>query len=187
MADEESFDIYGDDDPSLPSSPSQQSGPKKRLRRERSSSAPPLISPADEQSDGASTPRQKKVKEEIPGDDEVDQDPFAEYDNHVQPHFDGFDTDCSIRMGARVLFRPNHRHRQVPRWRERFQRRWESKLLQLHCMSVTYIGYSPFNEGFNWQWTSDEDIRRWADEVAAAQDIKDITFSEHKVNGKSKG
>jgi hypothetical protein len=87
MADEEPFDIYGDDDPSLPSSPSQQSGPKKRLRRERSSSAPPLISPADEQSDGASTPRQKKVKEEVVdgADDEVDEDPFAEYDNHVPP------------------------------------------------------------------------------------------------------
>ena len=36
-------------------------------------------------------------------------------------------------------------------------------------------------------WITDDDIRGW---VAAAQcegELKDITFSEHKVNGKSKG
>lgn len=93
MADEDTFDIYGDEDITSPSSPSTQSGPKKRLRRERSSSAPPLMSPKDvpsnaadqEEEDGGSTPRQKKVKEEVdlenaPTDDE---DPFREYDNHV--------------------------------------------------------------------------------------------------------
>ena len=79
MTDEEPFDIYGEeDDSTLPSSPSAQSGPKKRLRRERSSSAPPLISPKDEGDSGASTPRQKKVKE-----DEGDEDPFSDFDNHV--------------------------------------------------------------------------------------------------------
>jgi hypothetical protein len=83
MADEDSFDIYGDDDPASPASPTQ-SGPKKRLRRERSSSAPPLsANNEDGEDDGETTPRGKKVKEEVPvslGDDE---DPFSEYDTHV--------------------------------------------------------------------------------------------------------
>lgn len=38
----------------------------------------------------------------------------------------------------------------------------------------------------NW-WTTDDDIRGWARAVEAEDEIKDLTFSEHKINGKSKG
>ena len=87
MTDSDSFDIYGDEDPLSPSSPTQ-SGPKKRLRRERSSSAPPLSANSDDDDDdGGSTPRGggKKVKEANNVEDDLgeEEDPFAEYDNHV--------------------------------------------------------------------------------------------------------
>lgn len=38
----------------------------------------------------------------------------------------------------------------------------------------------------NW-WTTEDDIRGWANEAGAEDELKDVTFSEHKVNGKSKG
>ncbi|XXH03161.1 hypothetical protein Hte_009557 [Hypoxylon texense] len=36
-------------------------------------------------------------------------------------------------------------------------------------------------------WTTDDDIRSWIRRASCEDELKDITFSEHKVNGKSKG
>jgi hypothetical protein len=38
----------------------------------------------------------------------------------------------------------------------------------------------------NW-WNTDDDIRGWTRSANCEDELKDITFSEHKVNGKSKG
>ena len=38
----------------------------------------------------------------------------------------------------------------------------------------------------NW-WVSEEDIRGWANQSGCEDELVDVTFNEHKVNGKSKG
>ena len=36
-------------------------------------------------------------------------------------------------------------------------------------------------------WTTDDDVRGWASQADAEDELRNVTFSEHKVNGKSKG
>ncbi len=36
-------------------------------------------------------------------------------------------------------------------------------------------------------WSTDDDIRGWVSQAGCEDELKEITFSEHKVNGKSKG
>ncbi|ORY80197.1 hypothetical protein BCR35DRAFT_91184 [Leucosporidium creatinivorum] len=49
-----------------------------------------------------------------------------------------------------------------------------------NVMSALYLG------DMHW-WTSDEHIRQLCDQIGAPIELRDIAFSEHKVNGKSKG
>lgn len=36
-------------------------------------------------------------------------------------------------------------------------------------------------------WTNEDDIRGWANQSGCEDELVDVTFNEHKVNGKSKG
>jgi len=43
-----------------------------------------------------------------------------------------------------------------------------------------------FISDLHW-WITDDDIRGWANQSECEDELDDMTFSEHKVNGKSKG
>jgi hypothetical protein len=36
-------------------------------------------------------------------------------------------------------------------------------------------------------WITEDDLRGWVNQAGAEDDLKEVTFNEHKVNGKSKG
>ena len=36
-------------------------------------------------------------------------------------------------------------------------------------------------------WTNEDDVRGWANQSACEDEVVEVTFNEHKVNGKSKG
>lgn len=36
-------------------------------------------------------------------------------------------------------------------------------------------------------WTTEDDVRGWANQAGCEDELKAVTFNEHKVNGKSKG
>lgn len=73
-----------------------------------------------------------------------------------------------------------HTHMRQPQ--QGVKRKGESDDRQVDPGATTCLLLSELN----W-WTTDDEIRGWVARASCEDELKDITFSEHKVNGKSKG
>lgn len=70
--------------------------------------------------------------------------------------------------------------KEEPMGQQKQKRKLDDRPYDAGATSALYIA------DLHW-WTTDDDIRGWVNQCDCEDELKDITFSEHKVNGKSKG
>lgn len=102
----------------------------------------------------------------------------ANGDAHHDAHHDNGTQQIASTSGSANI----HLHKQAPQQQGKKRKQGEE---DERAMDPGATGALMLND-LNW-WIGEEDIRGWANQSGCEDELVDITFNEHKVNGKSKG
>lgn len=108
------------------------------------------------------------------------------YDGQQDPNPEGHDTQQSdVAQKIASTDESSRDHLQLPKQAPQTQglkRKEGSDDRYIDPAATTAL----FISDLHW-WVTDDDIRGWANQNQCEDELEDVTFSEHKVNGKSKG
>lgn len=114
-----------------------------------------------------------------PGNDEaVKQDPSAETTNGLSQH--DHSTQQIASTGGSTGNQDVHKQAPQQQGTKRKQGADDERPTDPGATAALMIN------DVNW-WVSEEDIRGWANQSGCEDELNEVTFNEHKVNGKSKG
>jgi hypothetical protein len=166
MADDDQFDIdiYGDDN--YPESTTQQD-----------TILPDTNVPNTDANATTSNDASDNMKIES-GDHATGQEPAAESTNGDTQHHDNSTQQIASTGGSAG----QDVHKQAPQQQgtKRKQGEDDDRPTDPGATAALMIN------DVNW-WISEEDIRGWANQSGCEDELVEVTFNEHKVNGKSKG
>lgn len=125
--------------------------------------------------DDNQTHNQNGTSHEVKAEDSYDEKKYTNgYDHDVEEHQKISSTDVSTHDQL-------HIPKQAPQ-QQGVKRKETSDERPMDPGATTAVLISDLT----W-WVTDDDIRGWVNQAGCEDELKDITFSEHKVNGKSKG
>ena len=169
MAEEDNFDIdiYGDGGEDY-----QHGEPGEEIKIEN----PPEQTPGDSEASMQPLGNSDSLPHPTSNGHDTHQEPKVE-DSHLQPS----DVAQKIASTDESAQDPVHLPKQAPQT-QGLKRKdgTDDRFVDPGATTALFISE------LHW-WVTDDDIRGWANQSQCEDELEDITFSEHKVNGKSKG
>ena len=139
----------------------------------------------DEATQSGETTNQAEVAEPTSGayprDESIPNGNEAHKDIKSEPEHDEADVAHKIGSTDELALDPVQLPKQAPQTQGLKRKEGaDDRFVDPGAMPALYISELPW-------WITDDDIRGWANQSECEDELEDITFSEHKVNGKSKG
>lgn len=180
MADEEAFDIdiYGDEAPD--DQPELQSAENNPTDNTNTNTSTMEAEKSDQPASKPDTQPDEHSKVNLKHESHVSQQQNSKQDHNVEQSQDAAQQIAST--SGSTGFQVNA-PRQAPT-QQGVKRKGEG---ETDDRDVDPGATSALKLGELQWWTTEDDIRGWANQCGVEDEVKDLTFNEHKVNGKSKG
>lgn len=175
MADEDDFDIdiYGDDKPEFVAEPADEPAIEGK---------DPIIESNPNKADQPAEPETEPRMDGISGDPPDRGESTSKIPQTSKTHNTSAQVDLPGTAGAAGLASGPASDTTQPQGAKRSAEDTDQDMREIDQGATTSIKLSELQ----W-WTTEDEIRGWANQAGAEDQLREITFNEHKVNGKSKG